>query len=191
MSIPRLPRARDGFTLIEMAIVLVIVGLLGSRFISAPRPSAQKEARATSLRMRAMVVAALAEAELENGEVIVKADAAAVGDVRGRFLALAGGVGVTPSDDPAAEWLELDHGQVWRPGTATEDPMGVSTDGKVPGTIRCSAEQCETGDAPYVVYYVGHARSPLVGWAVVLTREREVLLFGWNPARGEWEAGAR
>jgi prepilin-type N-terminal cleavage/methylation domain-containing protein len=191
MRIPLLPRARDGFTLIEMAIVLVIVVLLGSRSLAAPRPSAQKEARATSLRMRAMLVASLAEAELVNGEVIVKAEAVAVGDTGGRFLALAGAVGVTPSDDPAAEWLELDHGQVWRAGSATADPMGAPTDGNVPGTIRCSAEQCETGDSPYVVYYVGHARAHRVGWAVVLTREREVLLFGWNPARNAWEAGAR
>jgi prepilin-type N-terminal cleavage/methylation domain-containing protein len=191
MRIPRPPRARDGFTLIEMAIVLVIVVLLGSRFISAPRPSPQKEARATALRMRAMLVAALSQAELEHGEVIVKAEAAPTGDIRGRFLALAGSVGVTPTDDPVADWIELDHGQIWRSGSATLDPMGVPTDGKVPGTIRCSAEQCETGDGAYVVYYVGHFRSPFVGWSVVLTRDREVLLFGWNPVRAAWEAGAR
>jgi type II secretory pathway pseudopilin PulG len=183
------PSRTNGFTLIEMVGALLLVIALGSLGLAtATRPSARSEAGSVALRMRAMLSAALAGADLEGGDVVVRAEAGAAG---GRFLALSGPPGVNPADDPAADWVELAGGVRWRTGTAAADPMGAPTDGRVPGTIRCSATACETGTADYVVYFVGHARSARVSWALVLTRDREVSLFRWNPASTAWEAGAR
>lgn len=171
------------------ALLLVLaIGAWG--LATATRPSPRREAGAAALQMRAMLGSALASAELDGGDVVVRAvsDAAHAG---GRFLALAGPVGVMPSDDPAADWVVLDGGVRWRRGTATVDPVGAATDGRIPGTVRCSVDVCETGEADYVVYFVGHARSARVSWALVLTRQREVLLFGWNPASSVWEGSQR
>lgn len=192
-TVSRTPRRSrpNGFTLIEMVGALLLALALGSLgFATATRPSPRSEAGSTVLRMRAMLSAALADADLEGGDVVVRAEAAS-GAAGGRFLALSGAPGVMPADDPAADWIELSGGVRWRMGTAAADPMGTPTDGRVPGTIRCTATACETGAADYVVYFVGHARSARVAWALVLTRDREVTLFHWNPARAVWEAGAR
>lgn len=174
-----------------MVGVLVIVIAIGAwGFATATRPSPRREAAAAAMRMRAMLGASLADSELDGGEVVVRAvaDTAQGG---GRFLALAGPPGVVPADDPAADWVALDGGVRWRRGTATVDPLGAETDGRIPGTVRCTADFCETGVAGYVVYFVGHSRSARVSWALVLTRERDVILFSWNPASGAWEASER
>jgi hypothetical protein len=171
-----------------MMAVLLLVILAGSMFLAAPRPSHQTEARDTAMRMRAMLTAALADAEADGGEVIVRADALADSTRNGRFLALAGAPGVTTEDDPAADWVELEQGVAWRAGTATVDPMGAPTDGRVPGTVRCTASACQTGDADYVVYRVGHLQAAGVSWALVLTRERGVQLFRWDEPAAAWEA---
>ena len=169
-------------------LLLIAIGAWG--LATASRPSPQHEAGAVALHMRAMVSAALAAADLDGGDVVVRAvsDSAQAG---GRFLALAGPVGVMPADDPAADWIVLEGGVRWRRGTASTDPMGAATDGRIPGTVRCSSDSCETGDADYVVYFVGHARSARASWALVLTREREALLFRWNAATSVWEASER
>lgn len=183
----RSPARQDGFTLVEMMGSLLLVIAIGSMIYAAPKPSPQRDAGEAVRRMRAMLVAALADAELEGGEVVVRAEAAPSGERSGRFIALAGPAGVTLSDDPAADWVELTRGVVWRAGTATTDPLGAATDGRVPGTVRCSAESCETGTAEYVTWFVGHARGARVAWALVLTRERDVQLFRWEHASSTWK----
>lgn len=182
----RSPARRNGFTLVEMMGSILLVIAIGSMMYAAPRPSPQRDAGEAARRMRAMLVAALADAELEGGEVVVRADAEASATRSGRFLALAGPAGVTEADDPAADWVELSGGVVWRAGTAAFDPMGTATDGRVPGTVRCSSESCETGTAEYVTYFVGHSRGARVSWALVLTREREVQLFRWDHPSSTW-----
>lgn len=191
MNRPRRRSRANGFTLIEMVGALLLVLAIGAwGLATATRPSPRREAGAAALRMRAMLGAALTSAELDGGDVVIRAVSDSA-DTGGRFLALAGPVGVVPGDDPAADWVVLDGGVRWRRGTATLDPMGAATDGRVPGTVRCSADLCETGAADYVVYFVGHARSARASWALVLTRQREVLLFGWNPAASVWEGSEK
>ena len=190
-----MPRARprprpNGFTLVETMGAVLLLIVIGSLFLAAPRPSPRAEAGDAARAMRAMLAAALAEAELEGGEVIVRAEAEARAGRSGRFLALAGAPGVVPEDDPAADWVELTGGVVWRAGTASADPVGVPTDGRVPGSVRCSAESCETGAADHVVYFVGHARAARVSWALVLTRERAVQLFRWDAISNLWKTEA-
>ena len=188
---PRRRSLANGFTLIEMVGVLVIVIAIGAwGLATATRPSPRREAAGAAMRMRAMLGATLADAELDGGDVVVRAvaDSAQGG---GRFLALAGPPGVMPADDPSADWVVLDGGVRWRRGTATVDPMGAATDGRIPGTVRCTVDACETGLADYVVYFIGHSRSTRVSWALVLTRERDVVLFGWNPASAAWEASEK
>lgn len=183
------PAGRAGFTLIEMVGVLVIVLSIGAwGLATTTRPSAAGESRSTALRMRTMLVSALATADLEGGDVVVRAVADTMNGP-GRFLAVAGPVGVAPEDDPGADWVLLERGVRWRKGSATVDPMGASTDGRVPGTVRCSGRSCETGSTEYVVYYIGHARSDRVAWGLVLTRDRDVMLFTWNSASEEWQPG--
>lgn len=183
---PHRPRP-NGFTLIEVMGAVLLVIVIGSLFLAAPRPSPSAEAGDAARHMRAMLTASLAAAELDGGEVIVRADAVSTGTRDGRFLALAGPPGVVPGDDPAADWVELTGGVRWRAGTATLDPEGVPTDGRVPGSVRCSAEACETGALDHVVYFVGHARGARVSWALVLTRDRDVQLFRWDATSNAWK----
>ncbi|HEX8695579.1 MAG TPA: hypothetical protein VF746_24410 [Longimicrobium sp.] len=190
MPRPRTRPRPNGFTLVEMMGALLLVIVIGSLFLAAPRPSPRAEAGDAARRIRAMLTAALAEAELDGGEVIVRAEAVAAEGRSGRFLALSGPPGVMPEDDPAADWVELADGVVWRAGTASADPAGVPTDGRVPGSVRCTAEACETGAADHVVYFVGHARSARVSWALVLTRERAVQLFRWDATSNTWKTEA-
>ena len=171
-----------------MLAVLLLVILAGSMFLASPRPSGRAEARDAAMRMRAMLTAALTEAETNGGDVIVRAEATPGSARNGRFLALAGPPGITAGDDPDADWVDLEGGVAWRAGTATIDPMGAPTDGRVPGTVRCTAAACETGSADYVVYPVGHLRSAGVSWALMITRERGVQLFRWDQQAGGWEA---
>lgn len=177
-----------GYTLVEVMGAILLVILAGSMFMGAPRPVPEKQAGDAVRVMRAALEAALADSEAEGGDVEVRADAVRSGDPGGRFLALAGPQGVTVGGVPGAEWLELREGVVWRPGTADTDPAGVPTDGRIPGTVRCTAGECETGAADYVVYYVGHSRAERVGWALVLHRTREVQLFRWEHAAGAWKS---
>lgn len=190
-----MPRARtrpppNGFTLVETMGAVLLLIMIGSMFLAAPRPSPRPEAGDAARRMRAMLAAALAEAELDGGEVIVRAEAVETAGRSGRFLALAGAPGVVPEDDPAADWVELAGGVVWRAGTATADPVGLPTDGRVPGSVRCSAETCETGAADHVAYFVGHTRSARVSWALVLTRDRAVQLYRWDAGSNAWKTEA-
>jgi hypothetical protein len=168
--------------------VLLLV-LLGSMVLGRSGRSPARDARDTALRMRAMLEAALADAEVDGGEVVVRADAAD-GPRGARFLALAGPAGVTTDADPAAEWVALEGGVAWRSGGAGVDPLGAPTDGRVPGTVRCSPEACAVGAAGYAVYHVGHVRRAGAAWALVLTAGREVRLFRWDGAAGAWEAGS-
>ena len=188
MRRPPPDRRRSGFTLIEMLGAVLLAIAIGSMVYAAPRPSPDRAAADTALQMHAMLRAALAEAELDGGDVIVRAVPEPGG---GRFLALAGPAGMDRDDAGGADWVSLERGVLWRAGSAEVDPMGAATDGRVPGTLRCSAEACETGGAEYVVYFVGHARNPRVARALVLTREREAQLFRWSPAAGTWDGGAR
>lgn len=184
---PPVPPGTRGFTLIEMTAALLLLIVAGSMFLAAPRPSRQAEARDTALRVRALLSAALADAEVSGGEVVVRAEAGADSTRAGRFLALAGPVGVTPQDDPNADWIEFEDGVAWRAGTAGTDPLGAATDGRVPGTVRCSATACETGTADYVVYPIGHLQAAGVCWALVLTRDRALQLYHWNEGARAWE----
>lgn len=177
----------DGYTLIEMLGAVLLMIAIGGMVYAAPRPSPQREAGDTGMRMRAMLTAALAASELDGGDVVVRAEGVK-GELGGRFLALAGPAGVVAESDPGADWIELEGGVVWRAGTATTDPMGIATDGSVPGTVRCTSTSCETGRADYVVYFVGHQRSPRVSWGLVLTRERDVHLLHWNAQTNQWES---
>lgn len=181
----RHPRA--GYTLIEVLGAVLLAVALGSMVYAPPKPSPDREAGDTALRMYGMLRSALAEAEVDGGDVLVRAVSRPDG---GRFLALAGTVGEA-IEESGADWVELERGVLWRAGSAGTDPMGAATDGRVPGTIHCSAEACETGAVDYVVYFVGHARNPRVARALVLTRERDVQLFRWSSAAGRWEGGSR
>jgi hypothetical protein len=181
----RHPRA--GYTLIEVLGAVLLAVALGSMVYAAPKPSPDREAADTALRMYGMLRSALTDAELDGSEVLVRAVSRSDG---GRFLALAGAAG-EEIEEGGPDWLELERGVLWRAGSAERDPMGAPTDGRVPGTIRCSAEVCETGAADYVVYFVGHTRNARVARALVLTRERDVQLFRWSPAAGRWEGGPR
>lgn len=186
------PSARfDGYTLIEVLGSVLLLVVIGSMLLAGSRPAPRSDARDAALRIRGMLVAALAEAEAEGGEVLVRAESGPAGTRTGRFLALAGPPGVVPADDPSAGWVALEEGVAWRAGTATVDPMGAATDGRVPGTVRCTAEACGTGDGDYTVYFIGHVRRAQVAWALVLTREREVQLFEWNAVDHRWETEPR
>lgn len=191
MRDPRHPRRPNGFTLIEALGAILLLIAIATLMFSAPRPSPQRASGDAALLMRAMLSAALADAEVDGGDVIVKAESTPADEPAGRFLALAGPVGVTPADDPAADWIELTGGVVWRAGTAAADPMGRPTDGKVPGTVRCTVDACGTGTPDYVVYFVGHSRSERVSWALVLTRERDVHLLRWSDRSQTWESEPR
>jgi prepilin-type N-terminal cleavage/methylation domain-containing protein len=184
------PRTRqpNGFTLVEMLAVLLLVVILASQFLSAPRPSGARAAGDAAAQIRAMLTAALANADLEGSDVVIRADPDSTASRSGRFIAWEGPPGVAVPTDTLAGWVDLQEGVAWRAGTAALDPMGVPTDGKVPGTVRCTAAECETGAADYVVYYVGHVRATAASWALVLTRSRTVVLYRWDPARSAWEA---
>ncbi len=181
----RHPRA--GYTLIEVLGAVLLAVALGSMIYAAPKPSPDREAGDAALRMYGMLRGALTDAELNGGEVLIRALAGPDG---GRFLAVAVAAG-DEIEEGGADWVELERGVLWRAGSAASDPMRTPTDGRVPGTIRCSAESCETGAADYVVYFVGHARNARVARALVLTRERDVQLFRWSPSAGRWEGGSR
>lgn len=189
MRRPLFPRQPAGYTLVEVTGAVLLLVLLGSMVLSGGGRSPSSDARDTALRMRAMLEAALADAATEGGEVLVRAEGDSTG-AGGRFLALAGPAGVSPAAAPAAGWVALEEGVVWRAGGAATDPMGAPTSGRVPGTVRCGPDACATGRAGYAVWYVGHVWRAGASWALVLGADRSVGLFRRDPASGRWEAGA-
>jgi hypothetical protein len=187
----RADAARRGYTTPELLLALVLLALLGSWFVNAPRPVPAHLAGNAARHVRAMLQAALAEAERDGEDVEVRVDAATAGDRRGRFVALALPPGATAADVPGAEWLDLVQGVMWHAGGAGRDPVGAVTDGTIPGTLRCTPTACETGEKEYVVYFIGHVRAPRVAFAVVVTRDREVQLFRWDSRTNAWRGDSQ
>lgn len=187
----RQSRGTQGFTLIELLLALVLIAVLGSLFLNAPRPVPAHLAGGAARQLRAMLATALAEADRDGGDVEVRVDVDRDGDRRGRFIALALPGGGRVADVPGAEWVELTGGVAWTAAGATRDPTGAATAGTIPGTVRCTPAGCETGTLDYVVYYIGHVRAPRVAFAVVLTRERDVELFRWDPETNTWRGETR
>lgn len=179
-------RSERGYTVIELLLTLVLVALVGSWFLNASRPVPAHLAGNASRQVRAMIETALTEAARDGEDVEIRIDGTAAGDRRGRFLALALPPGRTAADYPEAEWLDLVQGVMWHAGGAERDPLGAATDGRVPGTVRCTPASCETGVKEYVVYFIGHVRAPRVAFAVVLTRDREIQLFRWDSKSNTW-----
>ena len=178
--------ARRGYTIIELLLALVLLTLVGSWFLNASRPVPAHLAGNAARQVRAVLWAALAEAERDGEDVEVRVESGASGDRRGRFIAVALPPGATVADVPGAEWLDLVQGVMWHGGGAARDPVGAATDGTIPGTVRCTPTACETGEKEYVVYFIGHVRAPRVAFAVVVTRDREIQLFRWDSKTNAW-----
>jgi hypothetical protein len=175
-----------GYTIVELLLCLVFIAMVGSWFLNASRPVPAHLAGNGARQVRALLAVALSEAERDAEDVEIRIDNTATGDRRGRFIALQVPPGSSVADFPAAEWLDLTQGVMWHAGGATRDPAGAPTTGTVPGTVRCTPSQCETGEREYVLYFVGHVRAPRVAFAVMLTREREVQLFRWDASASAW-----
>lgn len=183
---PRPPARRpNGYTLVELIGALLLLVLLGSMVLAAPRPAPGREAADVARQMRALLASALADAEVDGVDVVIRAEAAPGDGTGGRFRVILDPDGTGPGDDAPAEGLVLEGGVRWRAGTASVDPHGLPTDGRIPGTVRCTPESCETG-GDHAVYFVGHERRASVAWALVLGREREIQLFRWDDATHTW-----
>ncbi len=183
---PAADPTRRGYTIIELLLCLVLLALLGSWFLNASRPVPAHLAGDAARHVRALLATALAEGERDGEDVEIRVDSRAEGDRRGRFIALALPSGATVADVPGAEWLDLVQGVMWHAGGAERDPAGSATDGTIPGTVRCTPTECETGEKEYVVYFIGHVRAPRVAFAVVVTRDREIQLFRWDSKTNAW-----
>src|SRR4051812_7400221 len=88
-------RGRDGFTLIELVIVLLVVTILAGALLQGPSLGSPRDVRAAAELVRAETLRAIARAEAVEGEAVFYVDPRVDAESRGGFFALAGPPGTT------------------------------------------------------------------------------------------------
>lgn len=193
MSPMRQLGGKQGFTLIELVVVLLVVLLLGTALLHGPKYGSPRDVHAAAQLMRAEMQRAIARAEAMQGEAVFYVDPAIVGEDRGGFVALAGPAGTTRDtlSVPAAARSGLRSGAQWGSGNVSTAPDGGAPR-PMPGTIRCQVGRpCTVNGRDRVVLYLTHARNPHAVDAVVLWPDLTVQLLHYQPGTGRWIAELR
>jgi prepilin-type N-terminal cleavage/methylation domain-containing protein len=184
------PLDPQGFTLLELTLVMLAIGILTAVLLTGPDPGQFSRVHGEAQAVRAEMAAALAAARATEGDAVFYVDPAVDGGARGRFLALAGPPGIEKA--PAeTRWRALHGGVQWGWGAATRAPDGAAT---LPmyGTVRCrGGRECWLGGRKSLVYYFTHAREDGSVDGIVLTSEADVQLLHYEPATQRWTPGLR
>ena len=185
---------RQGFTLVELVIVLLVATIVAAALLQGPTLGSWRDVRAAAELVRAEMLRAIAQAEAVEGEAVFYVDPRIDSDGRGAFLALAGPPGTTRDTlrgSPPPERSGLRQGAQWGWGNATLGPDGAAPT-LMPGTVRCRVGQpCRVNGRDHVVLYLTHARNADAVEAVVLWADLTVQLLHYQPATGRWIADLR
>lgn len=177
----------QGFTLLELVIAMFIILLGLGIWMKGTHTVSPRVVHSPAQIVRTRMVESLARMHSHGGDAVFYVDPATSGDVRGRFLAVAGPVGIDRTTPGAAEaWVDLTGGAQWGWGSASAAPSGGAPSG-IPGTVRCNAHTgCELGALDRVTYYLTHNRDPWVVEAIVLTKDMDVQLYHYQNGTGRW-----
>lgn len=181
---------RQGFTLIELVIVLIIVGVMGTVVYRFMQRGNTAKTREVATRFLSAVQAAQAEAQSTGRAAVVYIDT--VPSVSAPKMA-SGVVAATdtvsanyrPILSPAA--YSFEDGVNFSPGAASIGPAATAVTTKGVNPLICM-ERCNiTSPSGSTSYYFSSADDPSVVYSVVVYISGQSRLFRYRAATNDWE----
>lgn len=174
----RSPGNTWGFTLLEMALLLAVIGAVGGAFLATnrtlPGRDAERDARIFAQRLEA----ALASAEAGDDTLILRVRAAPTD----AYL-----TSVSRVDAGGSPWASLSDGVRWGGGEAVVSPLGHTVEQDAFWTgVRCRERRCTVPAGGGAVYYLSSRLDPTAVFAVLLTSRASVLTYRYRPASRAW-----